>query len=85
MSFQQLQELKSRIMRSIEIPPQDFRRLAEDIIEVASQYLTTLNTRPTFPDTSGTRTDALFHHPLSDKGIGAEALRALHDVIDHIV
>src|SRR6516164_7755245 len=70
-------------MRSIEIPPQDFRRLAENIIEVASQYLTTLNTRSTFPDTSGTRTEALFHHRLDEKGLGAQALEALPDVIGH--
>jgi len=76
-------ELKSRIMRSIEIPPQDFRRLAEKIIEVASQYLTTLKTRSTFPDTSGTRTEALFHRRLGEKGLGAEAFGAIHDVIDH--
>src|SRR6516225_9273857 len=70
-------------MRSIEIPPQDFRRLAENVIEVASQYLTTLNTRSTFPDTSGTRTEALFHHRLDEKGLGAQALEALPDVIGH--
>src|SRR5215470_558585 len=76
-------ELKSRIMRSIEIPPQDFRRLAEKIIEFASEYLTTLNTRSIFPDTSGTRTEALFHHRLGEKGLGAEAFRAIRDVVDH--
>ena len=70
-------------MRSIEIPPQDFRRLAENIIEVASQYLTTLNTRSTFPDTSGTRTEALFHHRLEEKGLGAQAFEALPDVLGH--
>ena len=70
-------------MRSIEIPPQDFHRLAENVIEVASQYLTTLNTRSTFPETSGTRTEALFHHRLYEKGLGAKAFEALHDVIAH--
>jgi aromatic-L-amino-acid/L-tryptophan decarboxylase len=70
-------------MRSLEIPPQDFRRLAENVVEVASQYLTTLSTRSTFPDTSGTRTEALFHERLYEKGLGAEAFRALQDVIDH--
>src|SRR6516164_5475779 len=70
-------------MRSIEIPPPDFRRLAERMIEVASQYLTTLNTRSTFPDTSGARTEALFHHRLDEKGLGAQAFEALHDVIGH--
>jgi glutamate/tyrosine decarboxylase-like PLP-dependent enzyme len=53
------------------------------MIEVASQYLTTLNTRSTFPDTSGTRTESLFHHRLDEKGLGAQAFEALHDVIGH--
>ena len=70
-------------MRSIEIRPQDFRRLAENITELASEYLTTLNTRSTFPDTSGTRTEGLFHHRLGEEGLGSEAFRALRDVIDH--
>lgn len=70
-------------MRSIEIPPQDFRRLAENITELACEYLTTLNARSTFPDTSGARTEALFCHRLDEKGLGGEAFRAIRDVIDH--
>src|SRR6516165_253778 len=70
-------------MRSIDIPPEDFRRLAENITNLASDYLSTLNTRSTFPDTSGTRTEDLFHHRLGEKGLGPEAFRAIRDVIDH--
>lgn len=70
-------------MRSIEIPPQDFRRLADKITELACEYLTTLNTRSTFPDTSGRRTEELFQHPLPEKGLGPEAFTTLRDVIDH--
>ena len=70
-------------MRSIEVPPQDFRRLAENITELACEYLTTLNARPIFPETSGARTEALFYHRLGEKGLGAEAFRAIRGVIDH--
>jgi aromatic-L-amino-acid/L-tryptophan decarboxylase len=70
-------------MRSIETAPQDFRRLAENITELASEYLSTLNTRSTFPDTSGARTEELFHHRLGEKGLGAAAFTALRDIIDH--
>ena len=45
--------------------------------------MATLNQRSTFPDTSATRTEALFHDRLYEKGLGAEAFAALNDVIDH--
>src|SRR5215472_4500292 len=70
-------------MRSIDIPPQDFRRLADKIAEVACEYLTSLNARSTFPDTSGSRTEELFRHPLNNDSLGAEAFTAVRDVIDH--
>lgn len=70
-------------MRSIEIPPQDFRRLADKVTELACEYLSTLNQRSTFPATSGSRTEQLFHRPLSEEGLGAEAFTGLRDVIDH--
>jgi glutamate/tyrosine decarboxylase-like PLP-dependent enzyme len=70
-------------MRSLDISPQDFRHLAEEITQLASEYLTTLDTRSTFPARSGRHTEELFRHPLNEKGLGAEAFGALRDVIDH--
>jgi aromatic-L-amino-acid/L-tryptophan decarboxylase len=70
-------------MRSLDISLQDFRHLAEKITQLASEYLTTLNTRSTFPATSGMHTEELFRHPLNEKGLGPEAFSALRDVIDH--
>ena len=68
-------------MRSLEISPNEFRRLAEQITDLAVNYLTNLDAQPIFPPTTGARTEQLFHHPLGDKGLGADALRALPDVI----
>lgn len=70
-------------MRSLEIPLQDFRRLADTVTEAACQYLGTLDTRPTFPPTSGKRTEELFDHPLPEAGLGPDAFTAIGDVIGH--
>src|SRR5207248_7166902 len=57
------------------------RRLAEQITDLAVDYLTTLDAHPIFPSTAGARTEQLFHRPLEDKGLGLDALRAVPDVI----
>jgi aromatic-L-amino-acid decarboxylase len=70
-------------MRSLSIAPDDFRRLADEIADLAANYLATLDSRSTFPRTSGTQTAQLFHHPLNEQGLGVDAFKALHDVVEN--
>jgi aromatic-L-amino-acid/L-tryptophan decarboxylase len=70
-------------MRSLEILPDEFRRLAEKVTLLAADYLRELDSRPISPSTTGEETERLFAAPLSEKGMGAEVLAGLQDVIEH--
>ena len=70
-------------MRSLEISPDEFRSLAEKVAELTADYLRELDSRSISPSTSGDETERLFRTPLSEKGMGAEALARLQDVIEH--
>jgi len=70
-------------MRSLEISPDEFRRLAEKVTLLAADYLRELDSRPISPSTTGDETERLFRAPLNEKGMGAEALAGLQDVIEH--
>jgi aromatic-L-amino-acid decarboxylase len=70
-------------MRSLEISPDEFRRLAEKVTQFTADYLRELDSRPISPPTTGEEAERLFRTPLSEKGVGAEALAGLQDVIEH--
>ncbi len=70
-------------MNSLEISPQQFRRLVEQVTQLAAEYLETLDSRSIFPATIGARTEDLFHAALPEAGLGPDALAALRDVVEH--
>jgi aromatic-L-amino-acid decarboxylase len=70
-------------MKSLEISPDEFRRLAEKVTALTADYLRELDSHPISPSTTGEETERLFRTPLSEKGVGAEALAGLQDVIEH--
>jgi aromatic-L-amino-acid/L-tryptophan decarboxylase len=70
-------------MRSLEISPDEFRRLAEKVSQLTADYLREMDSRPISPATSGEEAEQLFRAPLNEKGVGAEALAGLQDVIEH--
>ncbi len=70
-------------MSSLQVSPAAFRLLAEQVAGLAAEYLSSLDSRSTFPATSGVEAERLFHTPLPEEGLGAEALSALRDVIAH--
>jgi aromatic-L-amino-acid decarboxylase len=76
-------EIQSFIMKSLEISPDEFRRLAEKVTQLTADYLRELDSRPIFPSTTGEESERLFHTPLDEKGVGAGALEGLQDVIKH--
>jgi aromatic-L-amino-acid/L-tryptophan decarboxylase len=76
-------EIQFSIMKSLEISPDEFRRLAEKVTQLTADYLRELDSRPISPSTTGEEAERLFRTPLSEKGVGAEALAGLQDVIEH--
>jgi aromatic-L-amino-acid decarboxylase len=70
-------------MRSLEISPDEFRRLAEKVSQLTADYLREMDSRPISPATTGEEAEQLFRAPLNEKGVGSEALVGLQDVIEH--
>jgi glutamate/tyrosine decarboxylase-like PLP-dependent enzyme len=70
-------------MHPLEIAPNEFRRLAEQVVDLATGYLADLDSRATFPAISGAETEELFHTAAPEKGLGAEAVAALRHVVAH--
>ena len=65
----------------VEISTEQFRRLAERITDLASEYLQELDHRKIAPATNGEETLRLFSSNLPEQGMGEDALAALADVI----
>jgi glutamate/tyrosine decarboxylase-like PLP-dependent enzyme len=70
-------------MAPLQISPDEFLRLSEKVTQLASDYLRELDSRPVSPSTTGEEVDRLFRSPLNEKGMGAEAVAGLQNVIDH--
>ena len=70
-------------MKSLEISPDEFRRLSERVTQLSADYLRGIDSRPISPSTTGEEVERLFRAPLSEHGVGAEALAGLQDVIEH--
>ena len=70
-------------MKSLDLSPQEFERLAQEITGLAAAYLQSLDQRPSFPPASGAETQRLFSGPLPEQGLGAAALEPLAQVLDH--
>jgi aromatic-L-amino-acid/L-tryptophan decarboxylase len=69
-------------MTPLEVSPDEFRRLADQVTQLAADYLRQLDSRPISPSTTGEEVDHRFRVPLNEKGMGAEALAGLQNVID---
>lgn len=67
-------------MNPVEISSDEFRRLAERVTQIASEYLETIDVQVISPATSGGETLRLFRTPLPEDGIGETALNALPEV-----
>jgi len=70
-------------MRPLELSDGEFRRLADEVVNLSAEYFATLDARSTFPETTGEESERLFALPLPERGLGAEALTALRDVMEH--
>ena len=70
-------------MNPVELPPHKFRDLANDIVTLIADYLSSLPERNVFPSTSGKETEQLFAEALPEQGLGENALAAIANVIAH--
>jgi glutamate/tyrosine decarboxylase-like PLP-dependent enzyme len=68
-------------MNAIEISPTEFRRLVEQVTELAKEYLENLDHQAITPATTGSETQRLFRAALPETGLGVEALDGLRDVM----
>jgi glutamate/tyrosine decarboxylase-like PLP-dependent enzyme len=68
-------------MTPLELSTEDFRRLATNIVDLCAGYLSTLDTRSTFPQTTGAESERIFDLELPERGMGDQAFAALTDVI----
>jgi len=68
-------------MNPVEISPDQFRRLAERITQLAARYLETIDAQTISSATSGEETLRVFHSALPEDGIGEDALNALPEVM----
>ena len=61
-------------MRPLEISPEEFHRLLARAASMTEEYLSSLPTRPVFPQTSGAETQQLFDSCLPQRGKGEAVL-----------
>jgi aromatic-L-amino-acid decarboxylase len=75
--------VESSSMRSLDISPEEFRLLADEVVEIAAGYLSSLDSRPVFPKTGGDETERLFHTPVPENGVGHDSLSLLKQIPDY--
>ena len=67
----------------MEVSDAEFRRLAAEVVELSAEFLSSLDARASFPQTSGEATERLFSREMPRQGMGAEALAGLRDVMEN--
>ena len=70
-------------MKPLELSPEDFRNLAADVVTLSAEFLSSLDTRSTFPRTSGVEAERIFSLNPPEHGMGAQAFAGLRDVVEH--
>jgi len=68
---------------SIDLSPNQFKKLAERVLEFATRHLEELELRPIAPRVKASTLEELFHTPLPESGVGEEALEQLEAVARH--
>jgi aromatic-L-amino-acid decarboxylase len=68
-------------MNPLEISSEQFRRLADQVTRLATDYLESLDTRVIHPHANGKETESKFRTELPEEGLGENAMAGLDDVI----
>jgi len=71
-------------MPPLELPPTEFRRLAERVGVAAADFLAGLDDRRTVSESSAPDTTAAFDLPLAEHGIGDAILGDLEQIAEHV-
>jgi len=70
-------------MNPLHVSSEEFRQLAASVTDLSADWISTLDSRPIFPSTTGAECERLFSTQLPEHGVGAEALLALRNVVAH--
>jgi len=70
-------------MRSLDISPEEFRHLAQKVVELSTEYLATMDSLATFPPVNGPATEQRFHTPRPEQGSGVNALADLAEIVGY--
>src|SRR5690348_4239742 len=70
-------------MKPLDLPDDEFRRLAAEVVALSAEYLSTLDARSTFPRTTGAEAERIFALDPPEQGMGGKALASLRDVMEH--
>jgi aromatic-L-amino-acid/L-tryptophan decarboxylase len=70
-------------MDPLDISSEDFNVLAAKVVDLAAEWISRQDGRPIFPPTSGEMCERLFSQELPQRGMRAEALTGLRDVMAH--
>src|SRR5215472_10534213 len=70
-------------MKPLEISSEKFRRLADEVVGLSAEFLSTLDASSIFPGTRGAESERLFARDLPQTGVGEKALAELRTVMEH--
>ena len=70
-------------MAPLDLAPEEFRRLSHQVVDLATEFLETLDGRATFPATTGAAAEKIFTEALPQQGIGDGAFDLLPEVLNH--
>jgi hypothetical protein len=70
-------------MRPLELSAGEFRALGHQVVDVAAEFLATLDGRRTFPATSAEETARAFDQPLTEEGLGEAVFDDLRAITTH--
>jgi glutamate/tyrosine decarboxylase-like PLP-dependent enzyme len=70
-------------MKPLDFSVEDFRCLADDLVDLSSEFLSSLDSRSIFPRTSGAEVERIFSSDAPQRGMGKAAFTGLRDVVAH--
>lgn len=70
-------------MNPIQISPEEFKRISERVLEIATQYLQDIDVRKIPPAERGTELLSAYRLSVPETGMGLEAIPGLADVVRH--
>ena len=71
-------------MNPLVLSDAEYRVAFERITDLALEYVASVDERPSFPQVTGSDTEALFAKPLPEQGLGASALDELEAVVEYV-